>query len=106
MDTPHDFLKSPGTVPVSAHPVIKFLCGECGWNHLVATPSAPAVRQCPCCGWEELETSRAGAFASFVCMVHGRVTCIITDENIKADDFMDLYCPHCLVRPRGRKVEE
>jgi hypothetical protein len=98
-DEPHDFSKGPGTVPVQASPVFKFFCGECGWNHLVATPDAPQVKQWPWCGWTDLHVEREGAFASFVCSVHGRVTCIISNSNIHPDDFIELWCPHCEIRP-------
>ena len=105
-DDPQDFSASPGTVPVTAHPVWRFTCGECNWTHLIATAGAPSVQQCPWCGWEDIEPRQAGAFASFVCTVHGRVTCIITEEAIRVDDYMDLYCPHCRVIPRGRPSAE
>jgi len=71
-------------------------------THLIATAGAPPAQQCPWCGWERIEPQQAGAFASFVCSVHGSVTCLITDEAIRVDDYMDLYCPHCRLIPRGR----
>ena len=101
-DLPHDFSVGVGTAPVTADPVWRFTCTECNWTHLIATAGAPPVQQCPWCGWERIEPQQAGAFASFVCSVHGRVTCLITDEAIRVDDYMDLYCPHCRLIPRGR----
>ena len=101
-DLPHNFSVGTGTAPVTADPVWRFTCAECNWTHLIATAGAPPVQQCPWCGWERIEPQQAGAFASFVCSVHGRVTCLITDEAIQVDDYMDLYCPHCRLIPRGR----
>ena len=101
-DEPHDFLANPGTIPVTGHSVWRFTCGECNWTHLVATSDSPAIQQCPWCGWEDLVPRMAGAFASFVCSMHGRVTCLIIEDAIRIDDYMDLYCPHCRVIPRGR----
>ena len=101
-DDPHDFSVGTNTIPVTAYPAWLFTCGECNWTHIIATADAPPVRQCPWCGWEEIEPHQVGAFASFVCSMHGRVTCIITDSAIRTDDWMDLFCPHCLVMPRGK----
>ncbi len=97
-ELPHNFLQR-STVGVKAFPVWRFTCGECNWTHLVATPSAPPVHQCPWCGWEEIEPRQQGAFASFVCLMHGSVTCVILEEAIQIDDYMDLFCPHCLITP-------
>jgi hypothetical protein len=95
-DNPHDFSKK-STVGVTAHPAWRFTCEECNWTHLIATPGAPPIRQCPWCGWEEVTAEQVGAFASFVCSVHGPVTCLITEPAIRPDDFNDLFCPHCVV---------
>jgi hypothetical protein len=97
----HDFsLRS--TVGVTAHPVWRFTCSECNWTHMIATADAPPVQQCPWCGCEEIGPRQAGAFASFVCSVHGRVTCLIENENIQVEDYMDLFCPHCRAIASGR----
>jgi hypothetical protein len=32
--------------------------------------------------------------------------CIITEDTIGVDNYMDLYCPHCRVIPRGRPSVE
>jgi hypothetical protein len=105
-DEPRDLSASPGAVPVRAHPVRWFAWGECNWTHLLATACAPVVQQCPWCGWEDVERHQAGAFASFVCSVHGRVTCVITEELICVNDYMDLYWTHRWGIPRGRSSAE
>ena len=70
-DLPHNFSVGVGTAPVTADPVWRFTCAECNWTHLIATAGAPPVQQCPWCSWERIEPQQAGAFASFVCSVHG-----------------------------------
>lgn len=100
MEEPLDSSRS-STVSVTAHPVWRFICGECNWTHLIATVDAPPVRQCPWCAWEVIEPHQVGAFASFVCSVHGRVTCLIEGDDIRVEDYLDLFCPHCRVIPRA-----
>jgi len=56
----------------------------------------------PWCGWEEIEPQQSGAFASFVCSVHGRFTCLIAEADIRVEDYMDMFCPHSRVITRGR----
>ena len=90
----HDFSQK-STVRVTAHPIWNFTCPECNWTHQVATVGAPAITQCPWCGSDELESKQAGAFAVLNCSVHGEVVCLISNENIRSEDFMDLFCPHC-----------
>jgi hypothetical protein len=102
---PHDFARQ-STVGIDADPVWRFTCGECNWTHLIATPGAPPVQQCPWCGCEEIEPRQAGAFASFICSVHGRVTCVMTEDHIHAEDYMDLFCPHCRVISQGKPASD
>ena len=103
METPHKFSRDASTAPVTASAAYRLSCPECGWTHIIATPDAPPVVQCPWCGWEDIQPEQAGAFASLVCAVHGRVTCVITDPNIGTDDFMDLFCPHCRLWPEQER---
>ena len=83
------------TTPVEGHATYKFRCPECNWSQIIATAAAPPAKQCAWCGWTEIAPIKAGAFASFNCDKHGLITCIVEDEGISSDDFMDLFCPHC-----------
>jgi len=77
----------------------RIACGECGWNIAVYSTTDAELRQCPWCGWSDLEIStcsRHGAAARIICATHGEATVQVLDEAMHPDDFMgDLFCPFC-----------
>ena len=81
-------------------------CGECGWYMSILAATSEPLRQCPWCGWEDLDIStltRAGAGQHISCATHGLITVEVLDSNIATRDFApdSLFCPFCRTHPNS-----
>ncbi len=74
-------------------------CGECGWTISILAETSAPLRQCPWCGWDDLDISlveRQGAGQHLRCAEHGAISVQVLGPDIAADDFPDdLFCPFC-----------
>lgn len=81
------------------HYLHRLECGECGWSISVLAETDAELKQCPWCGWEDLEISKllkAGAGQRISCSEHGEVTVEVLTPSVSTDDFgSDLFCPFC-----------